>query len=49
MAGHRLALRLYDEPRAAARALVPLAVLSLLFTMIGIVLLMQPMGMRHGS
>jgi hypothetical protein len=49
LAGHRLALRLYGEPRTAARALVPLAALSLVFTVAGILLLNQPMGMRHGS
>jgi hypothetical protein len=47
-AGHRLSLRVYPDPRTAIRALVPLAVLSLFFTVAGIVLLSQPMGMRHG-
>ena len=47
VAGHRLALRTYADARVASRALVPLAVLSLLFTILGIVLLNQPMGMRH--
>ncbi len=46
-AGYRLALRFYPSPRAASRALMPMATLSLLFTVIGIVLLSQPMGMRH--
>ena len=46
--GHRLALRTWTDPRAAGRALVPYAALSLLFTVAGIVLLSQPMGMRHG-
>ncbi len=48
IAGHRLALRSYPSPRAAGRALMPMAMLSLLFIVIGIVLLNQPMGMRHG-
>jgi len=47
-AGHRLALRTYPDPRAASRALLPMAGLALLFTLPGIVLLNQPMGMRHG-
>lgn len=48
IAGHRLALRFYPSPLAASRAFVPMAMLSLLFTVVGIVLLNQPMGMRHG-
>jgi hypothetical protein len=48
VAGHLLALRVYPDPRAASRALLPLAALALLFTVVGIVLLNQPMGMRHG-
>jgi ferredoxin len=48
VAGHRLALRAYPDPRVAAGAVIPMAVLSLMFTVIGIVLLNQPMGMRHG-
>ncbi|MBI4609250.1 MAG: 4Fe-4S binding protein, partial [Candidatus Rokubacteria bacterium] len=47
-AGHRLALRFYPDPRTASRALIPMAALSLVFTVAGIVLLNQPMGMRHG-
>jgi hypothetical protein len=47
-AGHRLALRAYPDPRTASRALIPMATLSLLFTLAAIALLMQPMGMRHG-
>jgi len=49
LAGHRLALRVYGEPRTAARALVPPAALCLLFTLAGILLLNQSMGMRHGT
>jgi polyferredoxin len=48
LAGHRLALRAFDDPRAASRAFAPMAVLSALFTIAGIVLLNLPMGMRHG-
>jgi hypothetical protein len=48
VAGHRLALRAYETARAASRALVPMAILSLLFTVAGILLLNLPMGMRHG-
>jgi hypothetical protein len=47
-AGHRIALRAYADPRRASRALVPMVVLSLLFTVAGIVLLSHPMGARHG-
>ena len=48
VAGHRLSLRAYPDPRTASRALVPMAALSFVFTVAGIVLLNQPMGMRHG-
>jgi hypothetical protein len=48
VAGHRLSAGAYDDPRTASRALVPMAVLSCLFTVAAIVLLNQPMGMRHG-
>jgi polyferredoxin len=48
VAGHRLALRVYGEASAASRALIPVAVLALVFSVVGIVLLQQPMGMRHG-
>ena len=47
-AGHRLSVRVYPDRWTASRALIPMAVLSLLFTVAGIVLLNQPMGMRHG-
>ncbi|MFQ5830636.1 MAG: 4Fe-4S binding protein [Candidatus Methylomirabilia bacterium] len=46
--GHRLSLRVYPDPRTASRALIPMAALSFVFTVAGIVLLNQPMGMRHG-
>ena len=48
VAGHRLSLNVYPDPRTASRALLPMAALALLFTVVGIVLLNQPMGMRHG-
>ncbi len=48
VAGHWLSLRAYPDPRAASRALVPMALLSFVFTVAGIVLLNLPMGMRHG-
>ncbi|MBI2156571.1 MAG: 4Fe-4S binding protein [Candidatus Rokubacteria bacterium] len=47
-AGRRLAAREYADPQAAGRAVLPFVVLSLAFTVAGIVLLQQPMGMRHG-
>ena len=48
LAGHRLSLRAYADRRAALRAVVPFAVLSFAFAVLTIVLLQQPMGMRHG-
>ena len=48
VAGHRLSLGAYPDPRTASRALIPMVTLSLLFTLAGIVLLNQPMGARHG-
>ncbi len=48
VAGRRMAMRDYGDTRAAGRALVPVAALSFAFTVAGIVLLNQPMGMRHG-
>jgi hypothetical protein len=47
-AGHRLSAGAYGDAHAASRALVPMAVLSCLFTIAAVVLLNQPMGMRHG-
>jgi hypothetical protein len=46
-AGHRLSLRVYGDARVASRAWIPMAALALAFTLAGILLLMQPMGMRH--
>ncbi|HET7874962.1 MAG TPA: 4Fe-4S binding protein [Methylomirabilota bacterium] len=48
VAGHRLSAGAYPDARTAGRAWVPMAGLSLAFTVIGIVLLNLPMGMRHG-
>jgi len=48
LAGRRLALGTYPNPRVAGRALLPFAALSLALTVAGLVLLQQPMGMRHG-
>jgi 4Fe-4S binding protein len=47
VAGHRVSVRVYPDARTAGRALAPMAVLALAFTVLGIVLLNQPMGMRH--
>jgi hypothetical protein len=47
-AGHRLSVKVYPDRRSAGRALAPLAALSFIFTVAAIVLLNQPMGMRHG-
>jgi len=46
--GHRLAVRVYADRRAASRAVVPFVILAVVFTVVSIVLLQQPMGMRHG-
>lgn len=46
--GHRLAARVYADRRAASRAVVPFVILAVVFTVVGIALLQQPMGMRHG-
>ncbi|HEU5321480.1 MAG TPA: 4Fe-4S binding protein, partial [Methylomirabilota bacterium] len=46
--GYRLALRTYGEPVTAVRALLPLAILAVLFVGVGLGLLAQPMGLRHG-
>jgi hypothetical protein len=47
LAGHRLALRLYADPAVALRALVPMVLLALLLTGVGLGLLAQPMELRH--
>ncbi len=48
VAGRRLSLKVYPDPLVASRAMIPLVTLSLIFTVIGVILLNQPMGMRHG-
>jgi len=48
VAGRRLSIKVYPDPRVASRAMIPLVALSLIFTAIGVILLNQPMGMRHG-
>lgn len=47
LAGHRLSLSVYTDRHVASRAVVPFVLLSLLFMVAGIVLLGQPMAMRH--
>ena len=49
VAGHRLTLRTYPDARAASRAFIPIAGIALAFTLVGLVVLSLPMGMRHGS
>jgi len=46
--GFRLARTLWDRQMTKGKALIPLIVLTLLFTLINLYLLNQPMGMRHG-
>jgi hypothetical protein len=48
LAGRRLSLRAYPDPGSASRAFAPMALLSFVFAVAGILLLSQPMGMRHG-
>jgi hypothetical protein len=48
VAGSRLAFRLYDDRRAASRALVPFVALALGFAVAAVLVLHQPMGARHG-
>jgi hypothetical protein len=49
VAGHRLALRTYPDAQTASRAFLPLAGIVLAFTLVGLIVLSLPMGMRHGS
>jgi hypothetical protein len=46
--GQRLAARVYPDRGAGRRAVIPFVVLAVVFTVVGIVLLQQPMGVRHG-
>lgn len=45
--GYRLAVGLFKKRETIGRAMIPLIVLSLLFTLVNLYLLNQPMGMRH--
>ena len=45
---YRLAASFFDRKERAGQAIVPLVVLSLLFTLVNLYLLNQPMGARHG-
>jgi hypothetical protein len=47
--GHRLTLRTYPDAGTASRAFLPMAGVALVFTLVGLVVLSLPMGMRHGS
>jgi hypothetical protein len=49
VAGHRLTLRTYSDARTASRAFLPMAANVLAFTLVGLVVLSLPMGIRHGS
>jgi polyferredoxin len=44
----RLSLKWRKERAAAGKALIPFAAIALLFTLINLILLNQPMAMRHG-
>jgi hypothetical protein len=46
--GHRLATTFFGRGERTGKALIPFAVLSLLFTLVNLYLLNQPMGARHG-
>ena len=48
VAGDRLALRIVSDVRTASRAYLPMAAIVLAFTLMGLVVLSLPMGMRHG-
>ena len=49
VAGHRLTLRTYPDAWTASRAFLPMAGIALAFTLVGLMVLSLPMGMRHGS
>ena len=49
VAGDRLTLRTVSDERTASRAFMPMAAIVLAFTLVGLVVLSLPMGMRHGS
>lgn len=48
VAGQRLAVRVWGSSGRVELALAPLAALAFAFTAAGLVLLQQPMGLRHG-
>jgi hypothetical protein len=45
--GYRLTATLFDRQETAGKAFIPFAALSLVFTLINLYLLNQPMGARH--
>jgi hypothetical protein len=47
-AAYRSAARLYTDPALVGRAVLPIVLLSLLLTIAGLLVLGQPMAMRHG-
>ena len=46
--GYRLAMSFLDRHERTGKAFIPFALLSLIFTLINLYLLSQPMGARHG-
>ncbi len=48
MVGYRLATGIFERHATAGKVFIPFIVLSLLFTLVNLYLLNQPMGMRHG-
>lgn len=46
--GYRLVTTLFDRHDSAGKAFFPVALLSLIFTLLNLYLLNQPMGARHG-
>ena len=47
--GYRLAVGLFKQRETIGKAMIPLIILSLLFTVVNLYLLSQPMAMRHSS
>lgn len=48
VAGYKLAVHFYGQGEVAGRAVIPVATLSLFFTLINVVLMTLPMASRHG-
>ena len=48
VAGDWLTLRIFSDARTASRAHLPMAAIVLAFTLMGLVVLSLPVGMRHG-